>query len=638
MTACQFAAITPTATPTIVPTASPTATVTPTPAPTPLPPNVLTASSCSQIALQGLAGAGQISQMVYSPDGNFLLIASAGGMSFYDAKQAKLLWNAITPNGIVQVTMDVGSQIILAIDTENTLYQLDMKSGKKLNSAEQGSKYMAFTFSSDGKLSAAASFDGMINQYDTEQFNQTGTTIRGPGAFQDSMLADSVYLFIRYSPDGKYLTVATLRAEVYLYSTEDGSLVKKIDPLDPDYDHRIFPQHVAFSQDGKKLAVEYQNGQTLLTETSGKQPGKLLEGSFPSLSADGSVLALKSQNGIEVFETSTGDSFGTLAGTEATLGNSIFSPGGDNLVVVMPRETVFWDLKELMVAHIVKTAFSDYQAMTISQNGETLAASLGQLIELYQINSEGRSALEWQHPAQFLKFAANDTLLVAAGATWLSVLDPKQKTTILNIELPETIQSMDVSSNGRTAVIVTKGHTARLYDLSSGAGTTISDASQKIISATFVDDTNILALDEDENVYVSTSQNPIFVNIKDQDIAASLSPDRSSLITFTTSSNDIRQIFVYDLTKHKMLESPVEYQHISAISPVNNIVVVPDAYEKTLTLADIGKSDQSCQIKDFNVEAKEMIFSPDGQYLILNGKNGIIYFFGTGDGFQNKNG
>ncbi len=625
------------ATPTVIPTVTPTATITPTPTATPLPPNVLTSSNCSNIDIWARIGKGRINQMLYTPDGASLLIASAGGIELYDANQAKLLWNGITKDGISQIAIDTDSQRILAIDTKKTLHLLDMKNGKQLNSAEQGDKFMALALAENGKRLASADFDGAIHQYDAEEFKQKGVIIKGPGTSPDAMLADSFYLFMRYSPNEKYIAVATLRAEIYVYDTNNGSLVHKIKPLDPDYDHRIFPEHVAFSQDEKMIAIEYANGQTLVTKTTGNQPGKLLEGSFPSLSADGSTLALKTSKGIELFQTPTGNSLGSLVGTEAALGDSIFSPKSQSLAIVMPGKMTFWDAKELSLTQTIQTTFSDYQAIAISRDGGTLAASIHQLIELYQTKNGDRRTLESQHPVQFLEFSANDSVLVVAGSAWLSVWDPKQSKMIREMELPADIQSMDVSDDGQMAVAVMTDNVTVLYNLSTGQGKNLSESSQKIASATFVDNTNILALDKDQEVYVSTSQNPTFTNIKGfEDVAALMASDRKSLITFATNAEGNSKISIYDIAKQKFLESPLENKSIFALSPVNNIVAIPDNYDSILTLMDINHSDKSCEIKDFSIAAKQMIFSADGQYLFVNGENGIIYIFGIGT--RNKNG
>jgi WD40 repeat protein len=513
-----------------------------------------------------------------------------------------------------------------------------MKTGKLLNSIEEDkdNKYMVLVLSPDGKTVAGAGFNGVVYQYDTKEFNHKGATIKGPGASPDAMLAESIYLFMKYSPDGKYLALATLRTEIYIYDTKTGGLVRKIKPLDPDYDHRIFPEHLVFSGDGKMTAIEYQNGKTMITKTTSNQPGKFIEGSSPSLSTDGNKLALKTGKGIELFQTSTGKSLAALAGTETALGNSIFSPNGQSLAVVMPGKTTFWDVKELTVTQTIETSFSDYQAIAISQDGEAFAASTNQLIELYQTKSGDRRTLESQHPIQFLGFSANDSVLVSAGSTWLSVWDLKQSKMIKEIELSGNIQNMDISNDGKMAIVVMVDNVTVLYNLSNGDGKNVSESSQKIASATFVDNANILALDSDQKVYVSTSQNRALTNIKEfKDVSTLIASNDNSTVTFITNADGILAITIYDIAKQEILKSPLKDESIFAVSPVNHIVAIPNTVDGYLTLMDIDHSDKSCQIKDFGIAAKQMIFSPDGQQLFINGINGIIYIFGIG--VHNKN-
>src|SRR5689334_6119756 len=113
--ACQVGA------PLATPTVTPTATATSTPTLTPLPANVLTASNCAAIDVWARIGSGQVNQMVDSPGGALLLIASAGGMRLYDTEQSKFLWNLAATEGINKIGLDTEKGQVLAIDTENTL-------------------------------------------------------------------------------------------------------------------------------------------------------------------------------------------------------------------------------------------------------------------------------------------------------------------------------------------------------------------------------------------------------------------------------------------------------------------------------------------------------------------------------------
>lgn len=622
--ACQPATPPP---PTVTATITKTATITRTPTKTPLPLNLLTASSCTDVKPMARIGKGQINKMFYTADGTQLLIASAGGIELYDANQTKLLWNGLTKEGITDAGIDEDDQTIIALDKQNTVYQFDLKTGNLINSAPQENhdKFMGVALKQDGKTVAAATFEGEIYQYDTTSFDKKDVVIKGPGTFADAMFGDMIYFNMHYSPDGKYLVFATLRTEIFVYDASSGKLVRKIAPLDPDYDKRIFPEEMTVSNNGKVMGIQYQNGQTMVVPTTGSQPGVMIKGSKPSLSPDGSTVALKTAKGEELFQTASGKLLNTLPDTEKTFGDSIFSPDGQTLGVVMPEETVFWDTKQLTAGKSVETAFTNYQAMALSQDGKTLAAGSPTRLESYQIKDGERHSFDLEHPAEFMKFAGNDSTLVIGGATWLSTFDMQQNKITKKIDLPGKIENMDVANDGKTAVVIIQDSVTMLYDLVSGQSQTIGQTSQNIVSAVFVGNGNILALDKDNAVLLSTRQNPAFA--KNWTSASGLTPANGNPLIALPSSDIIS---VYDVSKRQMVQSPFKDElSIWAISPVNDLVAHPNDIAETLTLMDIHKSSSSCEVKNFHVEARRMIFSPDGQYLLINGQNGMIYMFST---------
>lgn len=611
------------------PTITPTATVTATPTVTPLPANVLTTSNCSAVDVWARIGSGQVNQMLYSPDGSLLLIASAGGMRLYDVKQSKFLWNVAASEGIDKISLDSQKEQILAIDAKNTVDLLDMKSGKLLNSAAQEDHFMALALTEDGQEIAAADFAGVVHRYDTETFDEKGAAIKGPGTAPDATFGDSFYLFMRYSPNKKYIALANLGTYIYVYNVSNGALVNTIKPLGSDYDHRIFPEHLAFSQNGAMLAIDYQDGQTLYTRTTGTPSKHRLAGTSPALSADGSLLALQTPAGVELFQTSTGNSLGLLEGTETAMGSFAFSPDDQQLAVVIAEKTGFWDVKTLKVLNTAATSFTDYGTLALSSDGKTLAASARQSIEFFQTKDGERHTQAWEHPIQFMEFAANDTTLVVAGAKWLSAWDLTQNKMRKEIELNQDIQSMDASVDGQKVAVVGVDNTVSLYDLSSGESQTVSQPAEKFASVTFLNDTyNLLALDDQLNVYVSTAENPELTAWRKASL--SLPSASGSLVTFISKIDGIDRVTIYDTSRDKILQDPVSKSAVSAVSSINNVLAIPETLDGNITLSDIHDATKSCKIKDFTVDPKQMLFSPDGQYLFVNARNGIIYVFGIG--------
>jgi len=108
-----------------------------------------------------------------------------------------------------------------------------------------------------------------------------------------------------------------------------------------------------------------------------------------------------------------------------------------------------------------------------------------------------------------------------------------------------------------------------------------------------------------------------------------MSANGNPLITFSHGLDD-GVIRVYDVAKRERVKSPLEKQSdMWALSPVNNLVAIPNTINRTLTLVDIHQGSSSCEAKDFHIEPSRMLFSNDGQYLFSNGQNGMIYMFAT---------
>ncbi|MFT3893764.1 MAG: hypothetical protein QM730_19210 [Anaerolineales bacterium] len=80
LVACQQVSPGYTPTPRATNTPHPTATIAPTFTVTPIPPNAITTDNCSKVSEITRVGSGVINQMINSSDGEYLLVASAGGL------------------------------------------------------------------------------------------------------------------------------------------------------------------------------------------------------------------------------------------------------------------------------------------------------------------------------------------------------------------------------------------------------------------------------------------------------------------------------------------------------------------------------------------------------------------------------
>lgn len=600
---------------------------TPSASPTPWPEGVLTAESCSAIGEIIQMGGGVVNQMLYSPDNKYLLVTAAGAISLYDAQSLEILWNVPSRRNIIKAGFSSEKEFILALDSDAILHMIDISNGTLLNSASQSSGYMVTALTGNGEQVASASFAGKITIFETSAFTPI-KEIDGPGTDQNAEMADSVYTELIFSPQRKYLALATQRTEIFIYQTFDGSLVRKIAALDPDYEKRVPIVRMAFSGEDETLAVEYQSGQTILYTSQGEGPGRIFPGTSPALSSNGQRMALKTANGIEIFNTASGNSVATLPDTLNAFGNTIFSPDDQRLAVVSHEKLEFWNLANNQVEKSIETTYSDYRTFAISSNSEFMAVGSRLDLEIFNTSTGGRLKLPSKHPVFLMKFLPNGQKIVAAGDKTISVWDLQTKTIQREIQVEDTLRSLDISLDGNNLMVFLTNGSIVVYDLASENKQTLGQAENKLLMAQFAPNgKNIYALDEQHRLLISKDDFSGFApaGIEIEAFAFQLSPNKT-VMTVILEKGDLA---FFDAATGKPIttlrqDTPV----ISTVSPTGNLVITPDNVNGGLKFSEIigGKE---CVLPGFRPIPRAMLVSEDGKYLIILDRSGVLHFLGT---------
>lgn len=630
--------VTPQSTQTPIP--SPTSVVTPT-APT-IPPNVITIDRCSKIVPFARIGSGTINQIIYSSDGLYLLLATDGDFSLYDAQSMKKILQIQTKLGIKKIGFDDEENKIVLLDQEGNIYFFSLDSREFISSIEKPEDIMISAISENGKEISSTTYLGIIAKYNLTDLSFE-KEYEEAKALPDATFADTFYLNMDYSPEGKYLVVSTFRGEIIIYNTTTYKIVHRIPPLDPNYDNRIFPQKVVFSRNENMAAIQYQNGKTLILDVSKKSQKFLLDGTSPSLSNEGDIIALKLDNKIELYNTNTGEVIQSVSETETAL-HSIFSPDGKRIAIVFPNKIEFREIENYDVLRTINAEFYKYESIAISNN--IVAIGSGSSVELLRSNQEKTELLAPNSFAKFLKFSNDNHSLIQAGGTHLLIWDLETETIIKDIEIDQEILSFEVSKNEEKAVIVTEAGDLRIIDLNTGLLTSNSNFHGKLRYALFANnDSSIIALDVKNDVLIADVNKLEFSNLigTGDTKAIYISADTKEVIAFQSIVGGGNKISLYDTENKKWIDTfsvteELEEETSSrtfAVSPIVDLIAIPGNDENPLKLIEINGTNV-CEIEGLNINANQILFSPDGTQLIVIDQKGMIHFIGINQSIFNS--
>jgi WD40 repeat protein/DNA-binding SARP family transcriptional activator len=213
-----------------------------------------TASGEVRRVLEGAEG--WIGSVAFSPDGTRI----AAGMGFTDAGLSGqvLVWEAPTgrlistlgsskPNddhAFVDLAFSPDGRLLAAANFDGTARVWDLASGKQRLTLPIGGLVVAVAFSPDGRLLATAGSDGTVRVWDVSTGEETQSFEGHVGTI----------LSVAFSPDGKRLASASLDNTARLWDVSTGREVLVLTG------HTLGLTDVAFSPDGTRLATSSNDG------------------------------------------------------------------------------------------------------------------------------------------------------------------------------------------------------------------------------------------------------------------------------------------------------------------------------------------------------------------------------------------
>ncbi|RKU15912.1 hypothetical protein C6503_13380 [Candidatus Poribacteria bacterium] len=490
-------------------------------------------------------GKGKIKDFQYSPDGNYLVAATAVGIWLYDGRTGEELGMPGYTDYVENITFSPDGRTFASQNKRTAVCLWDTNTGKqKRILASTGASVKQLRFSPDGRVLASANISQSIdlwNPYTGEHklslggenitFSPDGSTlvtISGNDIrLSDTLTGQHKQTFtghssgIRsalFSPDGSMLASRSKDGTVSLWNTRTGEQT--------DIQHRHTNSPFSFSPDGTVIASgnRDRNGTVSLWHIRTGEQQQTLSGhehavSCVSFSPDGSMLASGGGDGtIYLWDLRTGEQKDTFTGytmgyqrahqSTKAITRLAFNPDGATLVSECVDTTVrLWNIDTGQHKNIrTGDSTAEIYSLSMSPNGAMLANGGNDgIIQLWDTHTGQRKRTLAGHVSivSALSFSPEGSTLASGG--WdntIRLWDPRtgqqqdvlkgtgsitslsfspEGSTLASADLKGIIRLWDVATRQQKSVL--KGHTSQVYSIAfSPDGRTLASGEQdKII-------------------------------------------------------------------------------------------------------------------------------------------------------------
>ena len=347
----------------------------------------------------GRIGRGRINEIVYSPDGKMLAVASSIGTWLYDAESGRELALLTAHTGHVRsVAFSPDSETLATVDYYHTIYLWDTKTREHKATLVGDVRYIAF--SPDGKTLACSNHG--ITFWDVESQQQS------------QRIAARANSRILFSPDGKSIASVDVDDKLRLWDTETGKNKFTL-PMDA-----VVDKSIAYSPDGESLASGGPNNIIRIWDPKTAEQKTTLTGHTRPVhtvvfTLDGKTLVSGGgDHTIRLWDINTGENKATLIGHSSAVETLAISPDGLTLASGSHDGTIqFWDIETGKHKSTIRHAQYSVHAK-LSPDGKTLATERAEEITLWDVKTGEQNAIltGLKKRPIFLSFSEDGTRIV----------------------------------------------------------------------------------------------------------------------------------------------------------------------------------------------------------------------------------
>ncbi|MER6160378.1 hypothetical protein ABT147_33320 [Streptomyces sp. NPDC001868] len=435
-----------------------------------------------------------------------------------------------------------------------------------------------------------------------------------------------------------YRTSATREAATSLYAAARLPIRRT-----PVRDQRTgVPGSVAFSADGKALAVGDEQGTVRLWDTTTGRLRATLTGHDKSwlavaFSADGKALAVGDEQGtVCLWDTTTGRLRATLTGHETPRPSVALSPDGRVLAVRSGEGTVWlWDTaaRRLRTTLTVHRGFP--QALAFSPDGTTVATGGVRSARLWD-TATGRlrtTLTGHKRPVSAVAFSPDGkTLAVGADGSGIRLWEVATGRVLTAIDHRRSVASMAFSPDGRTLATATDLST-QLWNTGTGRlRTTFTGHDGMVMSVAFRPDGRTLATNASDGTTrlwdTDTERARTIPTGEKWGISSmAFSPDGKTLATGGDLSAQLWN------TGTGRLRTTLDQWGVmcAAFSPDGRALATAAA-DGTVRLWDVTTGRPRMTLTGHKMTVRSVAFSADGKTLATGGNDHTVRLWDTSDG------
>ena len=476
-------------------------------------------------------GRGTANQVLWSPSGESVLIASSIGVYRYDPKTSEQTLLIETKSTINEVAFapdgvrlaigfedntielwNVETQAYLSILNEHsysvrslafapngttlasgsddgTVKVWDLTSGTVRYSFEDHTDLvLGVAFAPDGSLLASASNDGSIRVWDMA----TGTnryTLTGHSAGVRN---------VDFAPNGQTIASASLDNTINLWDLTSGTLIKTLTG------HTDQVRRVAFAPDGITLASASDDETIKVWDVASGSERQTISGHSSQVrsvafSPDGSRLVSNSYNSVKVWETQSGNPLQSTSLSDQVW-SSAFSPDGTRMATTSGKGRIdLWEVSTGDLLHTLHDHTDKVLEVAFSPDGALLASGSGdETVKLWEVQS-GNLLQTFTGPVSLVSgvaFSPDGSLLAATsgnGNIQVWNVASREPVHTLTGHTNQTV-SVSFSPNGKMLASTSADQTIKVWEAESGnLLQTLSGHTNWVWSVTFSPDGNTLA-------------------------------------------------------------------------------------------------------------------------------------------------